>query len=506
MLIMSGPVPAAGTADAKFAAFVAIDWAGQKHCWKLLPVDSGRFEPGEMQNTPEAMQVWAAELNRRFQGRRIAVAVEQRRGPVVCRLSQYPHLVLYPVHPTTLARFREAFFPSGSKGDPGDTGLLLDILLHHRDHSRRLDPDTPETRLLQMLVEQRRRLVNEKTRHSNRLTAWLKMYFPQALDWIDDIDSSLGLDFLERWPTLEQLQRTKPNTLHRFFVDHHSRSQERIRARIQAIYPAVPATTDPAMLTAGPAIAAGLVEQLKVVQAAITALDQGIEAAVATHPEAPLFAGLPGAGPALRPRLIVAFGAQRDRYASAEELQAYSGIGPVQHQSGNSCATYFRRACPKFWRQTFMSLRATPWPNPAGRAPSAPSMTANGRKARAITPPSALWPLNGFGFSSGVGRTARLTMRALICSPSKGIILRSAESWDLPPAPSGKPSAAFNSFLWKTLDGIAQMSPLFSPTTIGECRNSRHRLKPVPRRGGLGARRWPRACPTRDVETQVAGR
>ena len=115
------------------------------------------------------------------------------------QLSKYPHLVLYPVHPTTSARFREAFYPSGAKSDPEDTDVLLDLLEHHRHRLRRLDPDTPETRPLQMLVEQRRAWVDEKTRQSNRLTGWLKIFFPQVLDWIDDIDSPLGCDLLDRW-------------------------------------------------------------------------------------------------------------------------------------------------------------------------------------------------------------------------------------------------------------------------------------------------------------------
>jgi hypothetical protein len=49
--------------------------------------------------------------------------------------------------------------------------------------ARQLQPDTVETRMLQFLVEERRRTVNEKTRQGNRLTGWLKLYFPQILRW-----------------------------------------------------------------------------------------------------------------------------------------------------------------------------------------------------------------------------------------------------------------------------------------------------------------------------------
>ena len=64
-----------------------------------------------------------------------------------------------------------------------------------------------QTLLLQFLVEGRRKLVNDKTRYSNRLTACLKMYFPQVLDWFAEVSSKIAGDFLERWPTLPKLQK-----------------------------------------------------------------------------------------------------------------------------------------------------------------------------------------------------------------------------------------------------------------------------------------------------------
>jgi hypothetical protein len=174
-----------------------------------------------LKHTPEAIEAWASQLAERFGGRPIAVGLEQSRGSLICALTKYAHLVLYPIHPTTLARFRAALFPSGAKDDPVDADLLLELLLHHRAHLRRLEPDTVETRRLQFLVEQRRQWVNEKTRQMNRLTAQLKMYYPQMLQWFEEVDSPLVGALLLRWPTLEQLQRARPATLRDFFHQHH---------------------------------------------------------------------------------------------------------------------------------------------------------------------------------------------------------------------------------------------------------------------------------------------
>jgi hypothetical protein len=55
----------------------------------------------------------------------------------------------------------------------------------------------------------------------------------------------------------------------------------------------------------------------------------------------------------LAPRLLAAFGSQRDRYRNADELQTYSGIAPVTERSGKRKWVHFRWACPKFLRQSF---------------------------------------------------------------------------------------------------------------------------------------------------------
>jgi hypothetical protein len=54
------------------------------------------------------------------------------------------------------------------------------LRLGERDRLRPLELDTVPTRTLQFLVEQRRKLGDEKTRYSNRLIALLKMYFPRC--------------------------------------------------------------------------------------------------------------------------------------------------------------------------------------------------------------------------------------------------------------------------------------------------------------------------------------
>src|SRR6516225_10037251 len=132
-------------------------------------------------------------------------------------LAKYQSLHLFPVPTTMAAGMRKALYPSGAKDDPRDSDLLLDLLLLHRDKLHRLAPDSEATRRVQNLVEERRKLVDEKTAQLNRLIGYLKIYFPQMLEWFGRLDRKLVCEFLERWPSLEELKRVPAAELRKFF-------------------------------------------------------------------------------------------------------------------------------------------------------------------------------------------------------------------------------------------------------------------------------------------------
>ena len=119
-----------------------------------------------------------------------------------------------------LARYREAFATSGAKSDPTDPPLLLELVRTHRDRLRAWQPDDALTRQLRLLVEHRRRTVADRTRLTNRLTALLKTYFPQALEWAGDLRGAAACEFLQNWPTLEAVQQARRSQLRRFYHDH----------------------------------------------------------------------------------------------------------------------------------------------------------------------------------------------------------------------------------------------------------------------------------------------
>ena len=86
----------------------------------------------------------------------------------------------------------------------------------------------------------------------------------------------------------------------------------------------------------------------------------------AAHPDQAIFTSFPGAGAALAPRLLAAWGTDRQRYESAQDMECLSGAAPVTNQSGKKCWVHWRLACPKFLRQTFhefagQSILWSPW-------------------------------------------------------------------------------------------------------------------------------------------------
>ena len=346
--------PSLDPTENDYAAFIAIDWADEKHAFSLQVAGHTKKETGTLAQKPEVIGAWMAKLRERFGGRQLAVAVEQSRGALIHALLSYDFIVIYPLHPVTVAKFREAFKSSGAKSDPLDTDQILQILTKHMDLLKPLNPDTQETRLLGRLVEDRRKVVDLRTSQIEALSACLKEYFPQAIEVLSgNLATRLACDFLKKWPAFEAFQQAKDSTIKRFFYGHNVRSPQIIEKVLKVAQSAQALTTDPAIVESGSRLAQTYAQLISTLNPVIEQYEERIQKLFSQHPEAYLFNRLPGAGPAMAPRLLAFFGTDRSRYATANNAQSFCGIAPVTKSSGKSKAVYMRRACPKFDRQTF---------------------------------------------------------------------------------------------------------------------------------------------------------
>ena len=340
-----------------YSVYVGIDWADKKHDVCICPRDSDTREFDVIRHHAKAIDAWVKDMHQRYGGR-IAIAVELSKGPIVSALQKYDFIDIFPVNPASLAKYREAFQPSRAKDDPTDAELAVDMLLRHPEHFKVLKPQSVEMRALATMVEQRRRLVNDQGRITNRLRSALKQYYPQVLGWFEHIDTPLFCAFVKRWPTLTQARRARANTLKQFFHDHHMYREEVVERRRRAIKAASPLTLDKAVIMPYRMQVLVLVEQLELMFKAIGQFDDEIAKLSSQHSDYALFQALPGAGPSLTPRLMVAFGEQRERFSSAGDVQKLSGIAPVTERSGQKHWVHWRLQCPTFMRQTFVEWAA----------------------------------------------------------------------------------------------------------------------------------------------------
>lgn len=350
----------------EFAALVGIDWADQKHDICENPAGSTEYRYSVISSKPQSIHEWAMSLKKRYANRPVAVACELRKGPLIYALSKYEHITLFPINPSTVAKYRKAFTPSGAKDDPTDAFIQVEILSLHMSKLTVIQPDSVQLRALSQLVEYRRNVVQDRVDLSNKISAILKNYYPQALDWFKEKDTIIFCDFITKWPSLADVQKVRSSTLLAFFNQHNSHYPKINEARIVAIKNAMSLTEDLGVIEPNKIMIEVLIPQLNQLLKAIERLDMEIKQRYKHQADRKIFDSFPGAGPQLAPRLLAAFGTQRERYKDATELQKYAGIAPVIERSGNKMWVHWRYSCPTFLRQTFvewagLSIRYSFW-------------------------------------------------------------------------------------------------------------------------------------------------
>src|ERR1043166_3386263 len=343
-----------------FAATIGLDWANQKHDLWIQAATGGKPEHQILEQTPEAIHEWVAKMSLHFPNQRIAIAIETSRGAIISALQAYSFIVLYPINPKMLCSYREAFCVSGAKDDRTDAMLLEEYVRFHFAKLRALQPDTELTRKLGGLVENRRDLVDERTRLVNQLHSLLKTYYPLMEVLFDDLTTLLATQFLLKWPDLASAKKAGAAGLRKFFYGHNCRSAKTIEQRLQALEKAQPLTTDPALIEPAVLKVKALAGMLKVLHEAIEEIESQTNRAMDAHPDAPLFRSFPapdlswlrGSWSPLGP-IASDLKAPRRRSNSTGLLRSKSRAAKAR---SSTCAT----AAPNLAAKPFTKMRAMP--------------------------------------------------------------------------------------------------------------------------------------------------
>lgn len=349
----------------KYAAFIGLDWSHGEHACTLFCPATASSEHIRVQSDPASLRAWFAQLKARFNAAPVALCVEHHRGLLMRELARCEWIDVYAINPATAAGYRRVFTPSGDKSDERDATALLDILMTHPQSLRVLAQRPVKARALEGFCRARRKAVDRRTRFIEALVDLLRTHYPLAMEMVgDDLTLPMALAFLRRWKNTRELLKVRPATLRAFFYKHRSRSSARLERRLAALKAA---PQDEPQDEPDEVFALRLTELLDAIETAnkaVRAYEAAIRKQTREDERAEFFEQLPGAGPAMAPRLLAAF--RLVDPDSAGQMQVETGIAPIRLQTGSSLRTYMRRLCSKFLRQTLheyagCSIRYSLW-------------------------------------------------------------------------------------------------------------------------------------------------
>jgi transposase len=300
-----------------------------------------RLGAGTVAPTREALERLEGRLVTGAQGVRadVRVIIETSPALVVDGLST-TGLTVYPVNPQGADARRK---PSGAQTDRLDAAIWARLGWQDADTLRPLRPADETGVELRQLTRVDAALTAEHTRLVNELTAVLKSYDPVVLDLFDDLSRPTAWAFLAQWADPRDSRALSVSPLTRWLRlprDPHAEvAAAPMHARLHA--PALEAT--PGKARAPLRWVRAWVALRQALEAHRRAIREPIAELFTAHADHDRWVSVPGAGPLLGARLVAAFGADRDRLASAEAVQALVETRPVAYQSGKGRHVHLRR-------------------------------------------------------------------------------------------------------------------------------------------------------------------
>lgn len=292
------------------------------------------------------------------------IAIERAEGLLVEHLQSRGHAV-FAVSPRIAARARERYKIAAVKDDRCDAFVLADTLRHEHLRWRPLSVASPLLAEIRALARDRDRLLETQQSVEHQLRMILEAYHPAPVRLFSSVDRQITLSFVLDYPTPAVAARVKTTRMAGFLARHHYPGRvpaqvlaERMRANL---------------LTASPGTVAGksfsaqsYSRLLQLLHSQLADYDDAIAAAIAEHPDAPIFASFPGVGRVTTAVLLAEIGEDRRRYPRPEALLAEAGLAPVTRSSGRSRSVRFRYAANTRLRESAMwwaynSIKESPW-------------------------------------------------------------------------------------------------------------------------------------------------
>lgn len=333
--------------------FCGIDWASAEHALCVVDEQGRRLREWLVPHAETAITALCRELVELGVER---VAIERPDGILVDRLLE-TGIEVIAVHPNQAKAARERYSVARGKSDAFDAFVLAELARTDAHRLRAIRPDSDETKALRALSRAREDLVGVRVELANQLRAQLQAFWPGALVFAD-VDSSISLAFLRRYPTPADAELLGPKRLAGFLARQGYSGRRAPEELLDRMRSAPAGRAGEAEAEARRGVVLGLVCALEPIVTEIAELTSQIRGALAAHPDAAIFAPLfRDPKTAVCPAALIAeLGDSRERYPSDAALAADAGMSPVAVESGKRRAATFRRACDKRLRNAIANL------------------------------------------------------------------------------------------------------------------------------------------------------
>jgi transposase len=342
--------------------YAGLDWASQSHAVCILDEHADVIERLDVEHNAKGLTALIRRLRRYGNP---PVAIERPSGLIVDTLVE-AGVPVVPIHPNVVKATRPRYRSHGAKSDATDAFLLADLLRTDGHRFKPLAPQSDEIRALRALVRGRDDLVATRVQLANQLRTLLASFWPAAAEIFADVDSPIGLAFIERYPTPESAARLGPKRMAAFCAQHAycgRRSPEELLERLHQAAAPMGAELE---LEAKGALALSFVKTLQPIVEQIRQLTSRIEHQLTDLEDGRILMSFPRAGRICAAQILAELGSVRERFDSDVHLAAEAGVAPLTYQSGKSKAVAFRWACNHRLRAAITcmadnSRHAHPW-------------------------------------------------------------------------------------------------------------------------------------------------
>lgn len=330
-----------------------IDWSDKSHDFCILNEAGEKVDSFAIAHGPDGFESAHRRITKHAKSEDVRVAIETKDSLLVDFLCELGY-TLYFLNPKQTDRFRDRHRMSRSKSDSFDAYVLADAVRTDHHLFNALSPLDEQSLMLRMLTRTREGLVSRKVAVQNEITAYLKRYFPLALELFGGIDNLEAISFLLQYPTYEQARTVSQTRIASILLRGGGvskaiaqRHAEKAHVKLKETQP----TPSAGVARAYPLAVKSLLRQLQSILGELGSLEQDISESYMDHPNKELIESLPGIAETLGPVIAAELGVDMARFADLRTLKAFCGSSPVTVQSGKFRSIHIRRACNRHLRR-----------------------------------------------------------------------------------------------------------------------------------------------------------